>query len=122
MVTELIMELTGESRDTQVQPPLGVWVTYFKIDLDEPPNLTLRNLAAGVDDERPVVKHDHNWTIEIPEAACTRPAIIRFKRLGVDHYAYEVLEENHPDFGHCKWLIENYPDRHRTKGRFWRCL
>lgn len=34
---DLIMELTleqGPARISQVQPPLGAWVTYFMIDLD----------------------------------------------------------------------------------------
>lgn len=66
MANELIVELTGESRVTQVQPPWGAWVNFFQFDPDAPAPITLRSEKSGERIERPIVRHDHNWTVEIP--------------------------------------------------------
>ena len=118
---QLIMELTweqGQGRETQVQPPLDVWVEYFGIDLDAPPQLTLTN-ASGSTNVRPVVRHDHNWTVEVPEALGGPPRIIRFRRTGPDQYEYTVHGPGDEDFERLQWLLEQFPNPHRKKGRLW---
>jgi hypothetical protein len=78
------MDLTleqGVGRETQVQPPRNVWVQYFDIDLDEDPDalpelvVQDRKNPASEPEHRPVVYHDHNWTIELGDAGMPRPAI-----------------------------------------------
>jgi hypothetical protein len=123
---QLIMELTmeqGVGRETQVQPPLNVWVQYFQIDLDNPPELTLINQldsSNGVE-IRPVVEHDHNWTVEIAGADVPKPAIIRFQRTN-DSYNYWVYESGDVAYDHCEWLLAMAPNPYWTRGRRWMIL
>ena len=117
MATDLIMELTGESRVTQVQPPWGAWVNFFQFDPDAPAPITLRSGRSGEQIERPVVRHDHNWTIEIPEAACSRPAIIRFRCEGTDGYSYWIYTDGEPDHAFYATLLERYKDASWIRGR-----
>jgi hypothetical protein len=118
--SDLIMELTmeqGPGRITQVQPPIGAWAQYFQIDFDDLPTLELAN---GTQTEtRPVVEHDHNWTVEISEADVIRPAIIRFRRTGPDQYSYWLYQFGEPVFDHCRWLLDNFDNPVRKKGRRW---
>jgi tetratricopeptide (TPR) repeat protein len=123
--SDLIMQLTkeqGEGRETQVQPPLGVWYLYFGIqEQDLPRTLSLMNKLADTPvEDRPVVLHHHNMTIEIVGATPPRPAIIRFRRTGGNAYDYWVYHEGvHEEYGHCKWVLENTPNPHRRHGRLW---
>jgi len=117
MATDLIMELTGESRVTQVQPPLGVWLNFFKFDSSAPTPITLRNAQTGEQIERPVVRHDHNWTIEIPDAACGRPAIIRFREDGPNLYSYWIYKDGESDFAVYSTMLERYTDASWVRGR-----
>ncbi len=114
----------GPGRETQVQPPLNVWVQYFQIDLDHPPDLTIINqIDSGYGTEtRPVVEHDHNWTIEIAGANVPRPAIIRFLRTDRHSYVYWVYVHGDPEYEHCAWLLEKVPNPSWTKGRNWLIL
>lgn len=81
MPDTLIMDLTleqGGGRVSQVQPPKNVWAQYFGIDLDEDPDvlpeLVLQDQKhpASAPEHRPVVYHDHNWTVEIGDAGMPR--------------------------------------------------
>ncbi len=116
------MELTGESRVTQVQPPLPVWVNFFEFDADAPQPLKLRNGLTGGEIERPVVRHDNNWTIEIPEAACDRPTVIRIRRDGP--YGVHLLCSDHStaDFARLAWLLDQFPDPRHVRGRRFRIM
>jgi hypothetical protein len=121
--SDLIMALTleqGPGRETQVQPPLGVWVVYFAIDLDNPPVLALTEQRPGAHTEhRQIVEHDHNWTVEIPAVGPGRPAVIRFRRTGHNQYSYWICREGDVEFDHCTWLLETFPNPHWVRGRRW---
>lgn len=124
--SDLIMELTleqGPGRETQVQPPLGVWTIYFNVDIvDLPLQLSLMNrtLPGQQVEDRPVVLHHHNLTIEITGAALPRPAIIRFRRTGVNAYDYWVYRPGiHPEYEHCQWVLQSFPNPHHRTGRLW---
>jgi hypothetical protein len=121
---DLIMELTleqGPGRITQVQPPVGAWALYFGIDLDDPPRLRLRNRGRrnAPIQIRPVVEHDHNWTIEIHGAQVVRPAIIRFHRTGQYSYEYWIYGSNQPEYSSCSWLLGTFQNPHHHRGRRW---
>ena len=124
---DLIMELTqeqGPGRETQVQPPKGAWTAFFQCDIDNEENLpTLvlnsRTTTATGPTNRPAVSHDHNWTIEIPEAEPPRPAIIRIHRVGINEYDYWVHRPPQPEFDHCSWLLDNFPNPLWSRGRRW---
>ena len=124
---ELIMDLTqeqGPGRETQVQPPKGAWIVFFNVDLDDAANLpeyTLQNQRdADADPEiRPVVEHDHNWTVEIAGAEQPRPAIIRIRRVDTNAYHYWIYRPHDPEFEHCNWILDTYPNPHWHSGRRW---
>ena len=122
MFTHLVLDLTGESRVTQLQPPLPVWVMFFDLDEVSPQALILTDGSSGARIERPIVRHDHNWTIEIPEVACDRPAIIRFQRTGQGQYTYWVFPSNHSDYDRYDWLLTEFPDPRHTRGRRFRMM
>jgi hypothetical protein len=121
---DLIMQLTleqGPGRITQVQPPLQAWRYYFKVNLSNPPDLRLKNKKSSKSpiQIRPVVEHDHNWTVEINGAQIERPAIIRFRRVGASSYEYWIYGQNDTEFEHCNWLLNNFPNPRHNKGRKW---
>src|SRR5206468_12680698 len=92
---QLIMELTqeqGPGRETQVQPPIDVWVRFFDIQFSKLPTLRFLNRKRHRPrlETRPVVFHDHNWTIEIAGAALPRPAILRVERIKARTFNYWV--------------------------------
>lgn len=121
---QLIMELTleqGGGRETQVQPPLDVWAHYFALRFEELPEYTLMNQRTpnAEPERRPVVEHDHNWTIEIDGAQMPRPAILRLMHTGPDEYAYWVYRPGDPEFDHCNWILDNFQNPIRGKGRRW---
>jgi hypothetical protein len=117
----LVMELTmeqGPGRMTQVQPPRAVWQRYFGVDLQNPLPLSVRNERAGGPYEpRPVVRHHHVWTIEIPEADVPRPAIIRFRRTGRRRYAYSVFTPGDPEYPALERLLTTSYNPWRTKAQ-----
>src|SRR5262249_39830428 len=124
--SDLIMEMTGESRDTQVQPPIPVWVRYFRIDLESPlPTLTLTD-GRGDNPviDRPVAGHHHNWTVDIPRSNRPRPAIIRLlragpRRTGRRSYTYGTLGQADPQYGRYRHLLDTVRSPHRRSGRLW---
>lgn len=124
----LIMDLTreqGGGRESQVQPPRNVWVRYFGIDLDDDPanlpELVVHDKKhSGTEPERrPVVYHDHNWTVELGDAGLPRPAILRMDRVASNTYGYWVYRPGDPEYDHVNWMLENFPNPHRTRGRRW---
>lgn len=117
MATELIMELTGESRVTQVQPPWGAWANFFQFDPDDPEPVELHSQATGSTIVRPVVRHDHNWTVEVPESACPRPALIRFRKDGADSYTYWVYQQGDTEYQFYSKLLERYRHPSWIRGR-----
>lgn len=122
----LLMELgleQGPPRQTQVQPPMGVWTEYFHVnpyDLAGDDALDMKDLgdpATGVVEHR-IVEHDHNWTIEIPGAGPPRPAILWIRRVG-NEYHYQVLRPDSADFEHAAWVLETFENPLRRRGRRW---
>lgn len=121
---DLIMDLTleqGGGRETQVQPPLNVWLHYFHLDFQALPELHLHNRseAWAPAEGRPVVEHDHNWTIEIEGAELPRPAILRLRRTAPYHYDYWVYRPDEDEFHHCDWMLNTFPNPLHTTGRRW---
>lgn len=117
----LVMDLTleqGAGRETQVQPPKGVWARFFDLDFDNPGELNLRD-PTGTLHVRAVVFHDHNWTIEIPEAVLPRPAILFVERLPNGEFSYDLHRPGSPQFDHLNWMLDNFENPHRSHGRRW---
>lgn len=116
MHNELIMELSreqGPGRETQVQPPKAVWEQYFGLRLDASvrPTYRLEDMGnPGEPEQRKVVRHDHNFTLEIGGAIPPRPAIIRIRRIGVNSFGYWVYRPPGKDYGHCKWLLDTFAE------------
>jgi hypothetical protein len=119
---ELVMELTGESRVTQVQPPLDVWIRYFEADLEGSVEVELVDGDSGARQNRPIVGHHHNWTIEIPEVGSERPAIIRFRRESTARFRFWIYRPGQPEYGHLTWLLENVQNPFWRRGRRWLIL
>lgn len=123
----LIMELTqeqGSPRETQVQPPLGVWQQYFGIPVSSTAAwrrvLRFKNRrAAGATEVRPISSHDHNWTIELRGAKPPRPAILVLKRTGKSSFDYWVYRPRDVEFDHCVWILSIARNPYRRKGRLW---
>lgn len=122
----LIMELTNEQgggRETQVQPPKPVWETYFgiKVGIENLPILTLIDESGGkkVIVKRSVIKHHHNYTIELASAGLPRPAILQLRRIGHNKYAYRVHRPIHPTFASLNALLQTLHNPLRQSGRRW---
>ncbi len=123
----LIMDLTfeqGGRRVTQVQPPKNVWANYFEIDLDAGgdylPSFVLSDQKnGGLAEERQVVLHDHNWTVEVGDAGPPRPAILRMLHTGGNSYDYWVYRPGDSEFLHLDWLLDAAPNPQRIRGRRW---
>ena len=124
MVNTLIMELTleqGGGREKQVQPPINVWAHYFEIDFEALPTFVLQDRkhpSSGLE-HRPVVGHDHNWTVEIGDAGLPRPAILYLERTGVNSFDYWVYRPGDFEFDHVEWLLIRIHNPYRTTGRRW---
>ena len=120
---QLIMELTmeqGPGRETQVQPPINVWVRFFEIDFAQLPTLRLKNRQQKAPTEvRPVVEHDHNWTVEVVGAVLPRPAIVRFARTANNRYDYWIYRPGEAPYAHCRWILDTFANPYRKKGRKW---
>jgi hypothetical protein len=120
---ELLMELTGEQgpgRESQVQPPKPVWESFFGVRLDSPvrPTFRLENMRdPDKIEQRKVVRHHHNLTIEVSGARIARPAIIRIQRTGIGSFAYWVYSARSKEYKHCRWLLDNFSER--ESGRSW---
>jgi hypothetical protein len=67
-------------------------------------------------EQRKVVKHHHNFTIEISGAKVARPAIIRIQRKGVNSFGYWVYKAPSKEYKHCKWLLQSFGDNCGERG------
>jgi hypothetical protein len=121
---ELIMDLTdeqGSSRESQVQPPSQVWEQFFGVRVSAAlrPTYRLQNKRTPSDPEqRKVVKHHHNLTIEIGDAKPPRPAILRMRRTGNNAFDYWVYRSPSAAYRHCNWILTNMADE-ASRGRRW---
>jgi hypothetical protein len=122
----LLMELTleqGEGRATQVQPPKGVWEHYFglKVGHDVLPKLSLINESApsAIKVKRDVVKHHHNYTIELPGTELPRPAILQMRRVGHNKYSYRVHRSGDATFRSINALVQTLRNPLWQSGRRW---
>jgi hypothetical protein len=121
---ELIMDLTNEQgggRESQVQPPSEVWERFFgvRVSADVRPTFRLESKKARSDPEqRKVVKHHHNLTIEVADAKLPRPAILRMRRTGHNAFDYWVYRPPSRAYQHCLWILENLAEG-ESKGRRW---
>ena len=123
----LVMELTqeqGPGRNTQVQPPKGVWAGYFGLDSGRPPPskaITLRNGKdpSAIRERRPIVSHHHVWTLEIGDAGPPRPAILMLKRNSASSYTYHVYRPTDPLFKKLRHLLDVTRNPHYRSGRRW---
>jgi hypothetical protein len=119
---ELIMALTeeqGPGRETQVQPPKAVWEQFFGVRLNASmrPTYRLENIETpSAVEQRKVVKHHHNFTLEISGATPPRPAILRLKRLGPNSFGYWVYRPPSQEYLHCKWLLDNLGQSDTDRG------
>lgn len=114
--TELLMDLTNEQgagRETQVQPPIDVWEQFFGVrgNASSRPTLRLLNRQQPSEPEqRKVVKHHHNFTIEIGDAQLPRPAILRMRRIGHNSFEYWVYRPTSKGYRHCDWMLSNFAE------------
>jgi hypothetical protein len=122
----LLMVLTyeqGGSRVTQVQPPKAVWEHYFqiKVGLEKLPMLSLINESVHplVPVKRHVIKHHHNYTIELPGTELPRPAILQMRRIGHNKYSYRVHRPADSTFGKVNKSVQTLPNPLWEPGRRW---
>lgn len=109
-----IREEQGGDRNTQVQPPLGVWSSYFQVDLNDPPELSLINNTGATPEEleRPIVRHDHNWTIELRDAATG--GILLMEHLSENRYQYKVYFHTDPEHEKLDWMLDSFENNMRS--------
>ncbi len=120
----LLMELTleqGRDRASQVQPPRSVWETFFglKYSATTLRTITLINEKTLATEIRPVVKHDHTYTIEISDADLPRPAILQMRRVGPNMYSYVVHRPGDPKFADVSHLVKTLHNPFWDTGRRW---
>jgi hypothetical protein len=120
----LLMELTleqGHDRASQVQPPKGVWETFFGLTPTSTklPTFTLVNAKTLATETRPVVKHHHTYTIEIADADLPRPAILEMRRLGSNSYSYCVHRPPDSRFSFISHLVGTLHNPFWDSGRRW---
>jgi len=122
----LLMELTNEQgggRESQVQPPKGVWETFFGIHHPSTklPTLTLINEKSVPHSkiERKVVKHHHTYTIEIADAGLPRPAILQMRKVGQHRHAYIVHRPGEPKFSQIQHRVKTDHNPFWDSGRLW---
>ena len=121
----LIMTLTmeqGRNRETQVQPPVNVWAYYFGLNFSALPTIQVVRFMQPAPQAyvaHPVVEHDHNWTIELPDVTARRPAIIRLEKKGTNRYDLWVYFGGSAEYDHCEWLLKTIANPLHTTGRKW---
>jgi hypothetical protein len=118
------MDLTqeqGGGRESQVQPPAEVWEQFFgvRVDATNRPTYRLQNMSTPSDPEqRKVVRHHHNLTLEIADARLPRPAILRMRHTGHNAFDYWVYRPSSKIYRHCDWLLANLGQQ-ASGGRRW---
>jgi len=121
---DLIMELAferGSGSRAHVQPPLEAWEVYFRVDLEDPPSLSLRNRRsrAARPESRLLVERGHRWSVEVSEPQMTEPAIARFHRTGCNRYDYWIYGTDRPEYASCRWMLDSFTNPHHRGGRKW---
>ena len=121
---DLIMELAIKQSAggvTRIQPPVTAWDLYFRVDLEDPPNLILRNrqVGAGRSQSRVVVQRDRNWAVEVSETQITSPAIVRFHRTACNRYDYWIYGKDRPEYASCRWILDSFTNPHHRGGMKW---
>ena len=100
----------GGGRESQIQPPLEVWEQFFgfRPDVSARPTFRLQpTRPSDPPEQRKVVKHHHNFTLEVGDAKLPRPAILRMRRAGPNSFEYWVYREDYSaGFRHCNWCLE----------------
>lgn len=120
----LLMQLTleqGPGRASQVQPPKRVWETFFglKHPTAKLSTITLINEKTAAPEVRPVVKHDHTYTIEISDADMPRPAILQMRRLAPNKYSYIVHRPADAKFTDIDRIVKTLHNPFLGSGRRW---
>lgn len=122
----LLMELTyeqGAGRETQVQPPKSVWEHYFGVAVGKQtlPTLTLVNSTVTPNSVtiRRVVKHHHNYTLELVGTELPRPAILEMRRTGPNRYVYYVHRPGHGAYSARDKLLDTIDNPLWASGRRW---
>lgn len=121
--TILIMEITGEQgpgRNTQIQPPLPTWEVFFGLttyDLHNNPTITLLDEFVGVAADKRIVKHDHNFTIEIKNAK--KGDIIVLKKMSNLEFTYRLHKPDDVEFSGLAHVLSTTVNPLRTRGRLW---
>jgi hypothetical protein len=122
----LLMELTNEQggdRETQVQPPKSVWEHFFglKVGIEKLPILTVINESSSPAQEarHHVVRHHHNYTIELAGAELPRPAILQMRRLSRNKYSYLVHRPTDKNFASIDAHLRTLRNPLRQSGRRW---
>jgi hypothetical protein len=124
----LLMELTkeqGEVRVTQVQPPMGVWKYFFRLNPSEVKQLPTYELVWHSGEnlttfQRRVVSHHHNFTIELQGCEMPRPAILQIRRLRQYLFEYEVHRPSDPLFeARRRVLLSAFNPLQHPTGRRW---
>lgn len=119
----LIMDLTDEQggrRKSQVQPPSAVWEQFFgvRVNATSCPTFRLASMEPVTPPEqRKVVKHHHNLTLEISGAKLPRPAILRMKKTGPNSFLYWIYRPRSKAYYHCDWILHNLAEQ--TSDRRW---
>ena len=107
----LIMDLTqeqGEGRETQVQPTSEIWEQFFgvRVFAKGSPTFRMVNMERPEEvEQRRVVRHHHNLTIEIPAVGTQRPTILRVRRNGTNSFQYWVYRPKSKEYRHCDWIF-----------------
>jgi hypothetical protein len=58
-------------------------------------------------EQRKVVQHHHNLTIEVGGAQPPRPAILHMRRTGHNAFEYWVYRPSSKAYRHCDWILKN---------------
>lgn len=122
----LIMDILNETRQTQVQLPIGV-VNRFFTDLNSNLLYYLNNGVMELEDARPIVVLEHNDTrrIEIRQIRDRqRPLIIRFSRIDFyqNRFVYELIDQSNPEFSLLNNLLATNGNQTRSGSRRWLIL
>lgn len=122
---ELVMDILEETRQTQVQLPVGA-LPFFKAQPEQRQTVTLHQVFRGSvvkSDLRPFIHLDNNThRLEIDAIrGLPRPQIIRFWRAFGDprHVFYEVLLRGTTRFAQLDLLLQNQGTQTRAGARRW---
>ncbi len=121
----LIMDILQETRDTQVQIPIRVLKPFFDVSdtskkneiiLSEVMNDTLIKM-----DIRPFISQKNDThRLEISGIkGLLRPLIIRFERIAIQEYEYEIINRSSPNYDLLDKLLSEKGNRARDDARRW---